>query len=306
MRKYIFLVTLLLLLSGCPSGNDGTSPLDTSYRTGTSALVLSFLTNSPPSTVFDTDEFPIGIEVRNKGAYEVTDGKIHLEGYDKNIISVSGDSFSGDLITLNTLPGKSIYNPDGSYAVYSLSAKIVGQEVPDSHRPTFKAEACYTYATVAVADLCIDTEINSPDSIHKTCTTGDITFSGGQGAPLEITSIRVGPSSKKVSLTIYFRNSGGGEIYDKRLVGECSTGRIPTTSKNIVNVDYVKVGSQDITSSCKPGNIVTIPRGADGVIWCDYEYPAGQTGTYKTPLSIKLSYGYRSYVLRTVEIFKSP
>ena len=89
MKRIIAAMLIITLLAGCEdiSSGDDTGGLASNYRTGTKALVMSFLPNSPPSKLFDTDQILIGLEIRNKGAATVNGGKIYLSGFDRNIVT---------------------------------------------------------------------------------------------------------------------------------------------------------------------------------------------------------------------------
>ncbi|MBW2987870.1 hypothetical protein DRJ48_00675 [Candidatus Woesearchaeota archaeon] len=309
MKRLLMLALALLLIFGCGPSQQGDTALTRDYRTGTQALVLNFLPNAPPSEVFDTDEFVIGIEVRNKGAHTVTDGTIYLSGFDPRVFGggLSGQGFSNNQIRLDELPGKSFYNPDGGYAVYSITGRITPLQV-NTYTPTILATACYTYSTEASADICIDPDPYSTQIKEKACTPSDITLSGGQGGPIEITQIEVDPTKNDVRLTFHIRNSGGGLVFDPGQLAECSPYSqrgITLEAKNTVRVDYVKVGiDRDISSECQPRGELKLVDGS-AVLMCKYTYPT-QQGAYKTPVTIKLSYGYRSSTSRTVKIIKTP
>ena len=169
------------------------------------------------------------------------------------------------------------------------------------------ATACYSYDTEATSDICVDPDPYATEIKEKACSPSDISLSGGQGGPIEVTKIDVDPTKNEMRLTFHIRNAGGGFVYNKLKLSQCSPFSpkgIPLEDKNVINVDNIKVGNQALTG-CKPnGNTLKLIDG-NAVIMCSYTYPT-QQGAFKTPVSIKLSYGYRTSTTRQIEILKTP
>jgi hypothetical protein len=86
----IFVVLSFAFISACfPSGNLN---LDTQFRKGSEGLQMSFLDNLPPQEILAGDRFSIGINLENRGAYDITEGRITLSGYQPNQYAFVGGS----------------------------------------------------------------------------------------------------------------------------------------------------------------------------------------------------------------------
>ena len=82
--QIIVLIVALLVFTGCRGGagfggarEDG----DEHYMTGTQGIVLNFLRGSPPAVIYDTDNFDLALELRNKGT-STTTVDYYFTGYD--------------------------------------------------------------------------------------------------------------------------------------------------------------------------------------------------------------------------------
>jgi hypothetical protein len=181
MKKILLMLLLLALVSGCiPSG-----PSQDTYRKGTQAIALSFVENAPPSSVFDTDHFIIGVKAQNMGA-ESTNVNFHLGGYDRNIINIGG---AGSV----RLAGKvEVYNPREG----------------ETNTVTFKQ------SSTNQAQVCIN---GNPSFNKGVCTVSDVSLGGGQGGPVGVTKIEVAATPGKTNFRIHVKNFGPG--------GPCKNGQ---------------------------------------------------------------------------------
>ncbi len=308
-RVTVLLLILTIALYGCTTGGGGVSKIGKDYRKGTQALQLNFLPNAPPPELFDMDDFVVGLEVRNKGASTVGSGTIYLSGYDPATFpsGLTGEGITNNQISITNLEGLSMYNPEGGYAAYSLSGTIASLKV-NSYTPTIMATACYVYTTQASTDICIDPDPYSTKIKEKACTTSNVALSGGQGAPIEVTGVQLDPTSKDIRITFQIKNSGGGLVFDKGKIVDCSPfsiAGIGLDAKNKISVDSVVLSiGTEIKATCQPKGDLKLFDG-QATLMCQYTIPNTQAA-YKTPLTITLSYGYRSSTARSVKIVKTP
>lgn len=211
-KAVIIALILLLFISGC-SKDDIKLPPKIEYHVGTEGLVLDTLENMPPDRVFQNSEFMIGVEIRNKGAYDVYDGTVIIAGLDPKYMSLEKYQESFEI------PGKSQSYPEGGYDMRNFKLKNV--DFPDgkeTYYAPFTIIGDYGYETEAKVDVCIDPEIYSYVKTEG-CEVKDISISKGQGAPLAITLVEPAISMTDedldyvdVNLGITIENKGDGEV----------------------------------------------------------------------------------------------
>lgn len=193
----LFLLSILLF-NGC-SGSSSSSAANFKQYVGNDGLTISFMKDTPPASVYENRWFPVSLEVANKGAVDVnySDMKITFL-YDPLYISggISPyDPRTGDQQS-SGIRGKSLGFRDGetksfvmpSEAQFSTKAVFGQRQVPDTE---LSASVCYKYNTYLASSVCIDANTYGQNVRKQSCTQKDLSFSGGQGAPIAITSIKV-------------------------------------------------------------------------------------------------------------------
>jgi len=127
IKKYfiIGMIILLMFVYGCGSGEKGEEG-DLNYVQGTEGLVVSFMNGMPPDHIYRGDTLLIGINIKNKGTYDLPSGggTLYLGGFDNSIIKnlkvTSGPStFIGNYVNIQgngpggSLIGRDLYNDQG-------------------------------------------------------------------------------------------------------------------------------------------------------------------------------------------------
>ncbi|MBD3313429.1 hypothetical protein GF345_03220 [Candidatus Woesearchaeota archaeon] len=300
------------MISGCGmlSGGDG---VPSRFR-GTTALTMSFIKGLPPDEVYSPLEgelmpFQAAIEMHNQGAHDIEGGFLvfavdepflRITGWDRES-EVTPIGASGERIRFS-LQGRSDIDPFGQndlITVNLLPLSIGEQRV--QHRSSIVATVCYPYRTELSRDVCIDTDIYGIRPTEKTCEAQDVSVSGGQGAPVEVTLIEVKmlPGENYVSpqFIIHVKNSGGGQVIDPDAVSDaCSS--LPLTFDNVDVIDIDEVSFSRFSS--RRGQIECFPetiklRNGQGNTRCQLRpglMDAENIINYRTPLYIELSYGY--------------
>ena len=154
MNPLIALVILSTLILASCSGGDAPSGL---YAGGPGGLVLSFEPGAPPDRVYDQSETPMMmiLRVRNTGEYDVENVQVRLSGITSNdfdgftsgpheIEEIKGKALLQDQI----LPGDDVFLDLGT-ARYTRSLQTAELDF------VLKATACYGYATLATASVCM-------------------------------------------------------------------------------------------------------------------------------------------------------
>ncbi len=170
---------------------------------------------------------------------------------------------------------------------------------------------CYQYTTYADPVVCIDPEPFSDN--RKVCVPKSRTWSGGNGAPVAVTSIEQENTPKKIIFRINVKNVGGGTVYDPGELERCSPyypGRVTAEDLNIVYLGDVRIGQVGLSGrggtggmTCYPEVIRLDPRTGTGTTTCTYPIEFGQLrSAYQTPLTVELWYGYSKTQERTLTI----
>lgn len=310
------ILVLLIPISGCKEEKSFGE-----IRSGTEGISINFLLDSPPGKIHveagAENEFSVAMEVMNKGAYPQPGegggagglgprfGKVFLSGYDPNIMTFHAQGANpGDLSSMS-LEGKSSINPNGGQDILLFTGKIDTNKLNvEKYEPSLLATACYYYETVAGPSVCIDPTPYSTIKEKKVCTVNDIELAG-QGAPIAVTRIDEEAFATKTQFRITFKNVGKGDaMRDDAARDKCDPlGRQKIDREDIdkIKLEFVRLATADLvcgpfTEGAVKGNngIVRLIKGEGSVI-C--ELPASdysnQISAYTTPLSIKLSYGYR-------------
>lgn len=281
MKKILFMVLLLVFVSGCMES----SQQYPQYRKGTKAIVLSFVKSAPPSKVFDTDKFIIGVEAKNTGA-ETTRVNFYLSGYDTSIINIERQKGP-----IKLLGKEDLFNPyEGESRIVTFKQSSTHLGGADTYTPTFMVAACYNYETVAQAQVCIN---GNPTFNKGVCTVSDVSLSGGQGAPVGVTRVGVAATPGKTNFKIHVKNFGSG--------GPCTDGQVNELEE--VTVKSVKVHNKELSCTPLSGRKLRLIRG-EADLYCKME--VNLDAVYPTPLIVTLSYGYSTVITRSVEIIKAP
>jgi len=290
MKKEAILIVLLLLISfsfGCNSGK--TQKYDIEYHKGTQALTLRFLPQMPPNIVYSGDVMDVIVEISNKGAYNVEYGEIYLTGFDTSIIPIFGEN------TLQfSVDGKNEYNHEGSKTI--VQEELVDITLPegvDKYNTQIEAIACFDYQTTATIPICVDPNprINTHDACHAT----DVGGGGGQGAPVAITSVQVEPGYEKLRLILTIRNAGNGIVIDGDV---CPFGY---RYEELGNVYYDTPEISGILLDCEPNGMIKLVDGS-AKIYCSTNDLDANQAAFKSPLTMKLDYGYKSSTRTSLEV----
>ncbi len=293
------LLVVVISLAGCgkdgPGNNNGNNPvnIDTNFQQGTDSLEFGFVENLPPATIRVGDTFRIMIELRNKGAHDIDNGKFLFTNafpyYMQAVMPSEYEYFD--------LEGRSLRNSEGGYKQISFSAENL--QLPEDqkqHTFWFVAKACYPYKTFASETVCINPDATDPFS-DSVCEVEDYKVTGGQGAPLAVTKIEHVATESTAGtfqnhFLVHIENQGKGKVVspDKYAV-ECGQGFVPPEDFENIGVT-VEISGTDISDNCNRP-MIDEENGDLLVMFCYYEM-VSDIGAYTTPMLITLDYGYVS------------
>ena len=198
------------------------------------------------------------------------------------------------------------YYPGGEQTVEVFEAVIKSwpQGLDKTQTPMpFLVTNCYIYTTMATPQVCIDPQ--PMRDVPKVCYPREITFNGGNGAPVMVSSIEQENTQREVYFTINLRNSGGGTVYDMGHIERCSPyypGRVTTQVLDKVYLTDVRIGNTHLDCTPSRWDGVRLVNG-HGEVRCKYplEYLSASSA-YETTLSVEIAYGYADYIERRTTI----
>ena len=311
-KKLILVLSILFLvvLSGCKGSSSGKSITDEDVRKGFDGLAMAFIKNAPPDKVFEQSIFPIGINLKNKGASNIEKG-FFVMGFEKEYADAAGREAKETF----DIKGKSTFNLNGDEEFITLNAeaKKVGSQ-SETHPSTILATACYPYRTILGTSVCIDTDIFGKQLRKKACLAKDLEFTNGQGAPIAITKVEVrmlpnadnDPNKIIPHFIIYLENKGKGEVIaEAKIEDVCS--KKPLGFKDFNRVT-VKAFLSDKELNCNSGETEKAEgrlREKKDIVRCTLEEGIeSNKDAFTSPLKIEIDYGYTFTISKDITIEK--
>ncbi|MBI5398854.1 hypothetical protein HZB03_05310 [Candidatus Woesearchaeota archaeon] len=311
---FIFVIVLLIGIAGCAYIQSSFKKQDTgaltleNFRTGTDAISIEFLENSPPPAVFVKDKFNIAFLVKNVGAYDISDGTVTLAGFEQ-----SAWKFQTSPPTQTfTIPGRSQFLSQGGEDIITFpvesqcfpgySGSIASAKI--NYTSNFKAIACFTYKTQADASVCIDPVRSRTTGEKPECTSKLIKFSGGQGGPVGVSTINAGvvPYGKDINVDVTVgiaKPNAKVSIYGSQSPNRCFS----ADSLNDVEVE-VFLSGQAMQCNAKQ---LELHASGDSVVKCSRTLPPEQVkGAFVAPVTVRLSYLVSQSALRSILVSPPP
>ena len=296
MSRKLILLLCCALLSACASTSSQDQSIHSNYHTGTTGLLLRFLPGTPPPKLYSGDPLVATVEVTNKGTFDVSNGRLYLSGYDPTFLR-----FNTDTQTLNQLQGKSLFNPDGLFS-NTFDFEDPSVSLPnnaDKFTQTLKVTACYEYRTQGTAMVCLDPDPYAVRLTQKVCTIQPVSLSGGQGAPIAITSVAEEATRDRVQFKISIQNVGGGDVISPDAgILNCHEG-LRRQDIDKVQVTSVEFSGNEIRQNCAP-NPIRLVNG-QGYTFCNFEGSVGPEA-YTTALNMMFDYGYRQSISTDIQV----
>ncbi len=296
------LFVTIILFSGCVSE---TQDLEVgAFVGGSEGLSVYFKAGSPPNEIFETAEFPIILNIENKGETDITQDKpatIYIEGID-----VSETGF--DIVDINDAP-----ITDAPNKIYKLKGieKIGNQIIPGEktelifkskgfkgslsgdYKPTIIGRICYPYETKAITRACVKQNLLNQGFKNKCEVTG-VKETYVSGAPIQITHVEQIPLSKtKYGFFIQLENQGSGTPY---LPGTDCSG-----DNNIIKIKDIELEGKK--GSCTIDELYFEDNKAK--VLCEVDLTQEVT-EYKGFLKINLEYEYSQSTSREFTVLSIP
>lgn len=307
------LMTILLLISltGCQGGffkGRGPGQLQTyDFRQGTEGIAMQFMEGMPPERLYVGTPFSLGLRIKNRGAYSITDrAQVRI------IPPASAFSFDEGDTKQFALQGRSLYAEEGEEDILMFPMRALcypGYEgtkastIVKNYTAKLQATACYNYETTANADLCVDTRKHLREKGDRpVCNMQPISFSGGQGGPVGVVSVSpsIIPRSQDemdLQLTISVKNLAGTGVRIFHHNADCWAPK----EQDKVELD-VQMGGQKMW--CEPYQVQIKQTDSVSTICTTPVDP--DIGAYTTPLSINMKYKVKQNRIRSIAVEPPP
>ncbi|MFT4325948.1 MAG: hypothetical protein ACMXYK_00420 [Candidatus Woesearchaeota archaeon] len=273
------MMVLVLLLSSCM--NQGADSIR-NYRTGMVEPTITFMRDMPPAEIPTNTNMQIGIEVHNRGGYDIQNGYLS--------INFDGDYFNANQrsSTVN-LEGRNQFNPQGESRPFFFQGTTLDLEAQSlSKTIPVIASFCYPYTTVLEDNVCIDFSFDTGrEQGRPVCTPSDLRYSG-QGAPVGVRSIGYTVGDDNGEVTLYF----SFEVQSRGLVVRPENFRAPCTSAQSTGLNRALFSA---SLSDHPLNCVDEINLRDGsaTVRCETTHRIeSQWLPYEAPLRVEISYGH--------------
>ncbi|MEM4239946.1 MAG: hypothetical protein QXM31_01975 [Candidatus Woesearchaeota archaeon] len=303
--KAAIAIAMVLLLAGCqysPFQRKDAMTLP-EVKVGTQGIELFLSPGSPPPEVYEESKFTMLVTLSNLGASDVENGVFSVS-YEPQHVYLPLQQQQGRF----SVRGKSEFMPQGMEKQVGLSftAKPLGAQL-QGYTTTITFNACYPYQTNAPIIVCIDTDLTGKKP-GKVCQAKPISSPQGQGAPVAVTLTepRMQPSEFQDKIIPEFvltiKNLGKGSVIAPNQFPEACSGR--PLGAGGWNVVAVSAALADMPLSCTPSTI-TLKETGDTKVVCKLEEGVdARLGTYTSPLSVTIDYGYMTSISSQVKITK--
>jgi len=307
MKKLV----LLLFLVACQFSPPTKMPELPDINTGTSGVEVSFQ-SMPELLMCQQADFVVKLHnagsAKAEGVYNFI-----IEEQTLKILSPKTGKLLFDGRPLN---GRSLINPVGDYdqIVLRVESALLEEKIESYQTPVI-FQACYDYETVASVPVCIDPDVRNVNK-DKACVVQSVALSGGQGAPVAITSVEtfMAPVGNQVQprFIIHMQNLGSGSVVGMSV--EDAKGRVNVPelackggAGRLANVVHIDAELQGVKLFCKPP-VIALKPDADTEVSCissELSYGLAE-GTFSSVLTIKLTYGYINTANLPVTINRLP
>src|SRR3989344_3544739 len=289
------LIGLLFFLTSCGSGN--APVIETDIHTGTEGLMMAFTKDMPPEDISDKSSFQIGVEVRNKGTFDIINGRLTLINYYPEEMQMLDPSKTKSF----DIEGKSVYNSEGGFdlVTWTIENKNLAIRLRDEQRFLFKILGCYRYRTVSSASVCVKPRSFGFSLAGTHCDTEDIKLGDGQGAPITVSKIeqnvipktdpQTGQVTYKGEYKILIQNKGGGYATDPNTYEDACASATPKSNVLLAKNVHVEMVNREL--ECTP--LQQVKNTQDFFTICTLDFGQLQD-SFETLLTTTIDYGYIS------------
>ena len=120
MKIKILIILIIVLFSlGCTSVTPKIEPEAIDYHKGFIGLKADTAKNLPPKEIMQGNDFVIGLELENKGAFDISEGRIYVYGFEQGYVAINQP------IVYFDVEGKKPGFPEGGYEIINIKARNI-------------------------------------------------------------------------------------------------------------------------------------------------------------------------------------
>jgi len=293
MKSKIILSILLisLFLVGCESGDKKTSVAG-AFQGGTQGIIAEFeifgVEEEGMYTIFDTEDFPIELTLRNKGEHELQTGDVTIK-----LMGPSPDEFSGianwELQNTGTIGD---VTENGEETITFASEASFNGEVTGLLDRNWFANIDYNYKTrLIIPEVCLKGDITD----KSVCEIKEAKTFFVSGAPITVKSVEEDSAGKGiVMLKIIVSNVAGGKV--TKLGEEFKATR-----------DTLSFSIDDSAWECKSSGKINEARLIDGnaEIRCKLKEALNKDTVSTKKVELEFDYIYRDTIQESLRIKES-
>jgi len=288
--SYLFVILAIASILVIGASVPGCQTTKKTATFDTLALSFSFIPDAPPEQVEVQSAFPIYIEVKNFGGYDVMPGKaeFYLSGIGNSLTSVSKKETNK-----NILETKTDISLGGTERITFAKTAISSLPLQSPFPLSLVLTGCYDYQTIMQTDVCVGKKSN------EICDLAGEKIESNQStaAPIQITSLKEQLIGNKLQIIFLISNKATGEVYspdsscDKIQAGDIDEKLNQNNLWLTIETDpgfVCELKSKNVPySSIK----TTDGRGAVGAILCEKDVLSEET--HVAPLKVTMHYKYK-------------
>ncbi|MFP4118235.1 MAG: hypothetical protein ACLFTR_04920 [Candidatus Woesearchaeota archaeon] len=287
---------LALFLASCDSGYYTATGED--GVTGTDGVKMDFIPGTTPSKVMEDEEYSMQLRIENKGTVDIAEGYLDFS-FEKQMFELENQD---DIKEFALSGDDGAFRGEDKVTEVKMRTKDTRMQNVDQTSTTIKINACYEYGTRFEGTMCIDTNINS-DASSKPCTMSSISGGQGQGAPVVIDQVdsraTTGSDGINFNFDIYVRNAASGTVLRPGSSERICTSELASEDFGVIDISEIALskyrlseGSITCQSHTDSPNQFDLSHQRDYISCRITEEVPYDLGTFTTPISIRLDYGY--------------
>jgi len=293
----IIVLSLLVLSLFVVSGQQGCKKEEKAVF-NTTALTMNFVADAPPTQLVSGESYPIYVDVKNEGGYDIAQGNAHffLSGIGENLEGVTLH-----LQNVNILNKKTSVQEGGKERLtFASQATPPIRNLPAEFNFTIRVDSCYKYATLTQTSICVGKGNGICSISGEKIVTGS-----NSNAPLQITSLTENIQGNKLYVTFTIENKGSGQVYLPAL--DCvklqEQNLDEKLKQNQVEISVKAEGfSCSLQSNQPPYGSVNALNGITSVRTVTCEKLLTETSSYTAPFEIALAYAYTETLPKSIVI----
>lgn len=319
MKKILMGLVIFSMIFALTACDDGTAPTEKpkDFLGGEEGVVPLFIEGSPPATARagGDDPFSVVVRLENKGEAEVVKDKVlvSLTGFDPFEFGTTPEALlkhPDEDLTANKLDPDTKTKIPSSPVEVAFDLNYVNPIQGANHEFPIDANVCYSYTTLANAELCIKKKLTDTTDTKVCEVIGPKTgsHSGGPVYATEFSEASAGKSSVRFTFKVKQTSTTTGTVY--KLDSQCNQNRSDEdkvwvkVSSGIPGLSCPGLTDQQTDTSIASGTIKLIEGVKD--LSCTQTLTSQYLRDQVKIVNIELKYDYFDYATTTVNVVQTP